>query len=101
MESDPLLARGPNGGVALIASPGMILHAQQAGAVTGRVTAASGIQPVASAEVFVSGTQLIAVTDADGSTGCLAYLPVSWKSGWSVWDIFPRAGWSTSLSGLR
>ena len=54
------------GGVALIASPGMILHAQQAGAVTGRVTAASGIQPVASAEVFVSGTQLIAVTDADG-----------------------------------
>ena len=34
------------GGVAFIASPGMILHAQQAGAVTGRVTAASGIQPV-------------------------------------------------------
>ena len=53
-------------GVALIASPGLILHAQEAGAVTGRVTDASGIQPVASAEVFVSGTRLIPITEADG-----------------------------------
>ena len=34
--------------------------------LTGRVTDASGVQPVVSAEVIVSGTQLIALTDADG-----------------------------------
>ena len=54
-------------GLAATASVGDDLHAQQTGAVTGRVSDASGVQPVASADVFVPGTTLISVTDEEGA----------------------------------
>ncbi len=46
-------------------SPHMALEAQQS-VVTGVVTDASGVQPVAAADVFIAGTPLIVVTDANG-----------------------------------
>ena len=54
------------GALTFSACAGVDLSAQQPGVVTGRVTDASGSQPIESADVFVVGTQLISVTDADG-----------------------------------
>ena len=46
--------------------PASVLQGQEVGVVTGRVTDVSGRQPVAAADVFVSATSLVSLTDENG-----------------------------------
>lgn len=58
--------RGGATSALLLFTAASIGHAQQTGSIAGRITADATMQPVASAQVFIEGLQLGALSNADG-----------------------------------